>query len=52
MHNVMPTKCLKTENLFDTIKCLIIGSEEIGFQALSIITDNNAINKKRYVFIL
>ena len=42
----MPTKCLKAESLFDIIKCIIIGLEEISFQVLSIITDNNAINKK------
>ena len=23
--NVMPTKCLKAENLFDTVKCIVIG---------------------------
>ena len=44
--HVMPTKCLKAENLFDILKRIIIGLEEIGFQVLSIITDNNAINKK------
>ena len=43
--HVMPTKCLKAESLFDIIKH-IIGLEEIGFQVLSIIIDNNAINKK------
>ena len=43
----MPTKCLKVDNLFDIVKCIIIGLEEkIGFQELSIITDDNAINKK------
>ena len=36
--NVMPTKCLRTENLFDIVKCIIIGLEEIGFQLLSIMT--------------
>ena len=44
--HVMPTKCLKAGSLFDIIKCIIIGLEEIGFQVLSIIIDNNAINKK------
>ena len=44
--HVIPTKCLKAESLFDIIKHIIIGLEEIGFQVLSIITDNNAINKK------
>ena len=45
MH-VMPSKCLKAESLFDIIKCIIIDLEEIDFQVLSIITNNNAINKK------
>ncbi len=48
----MPTKCLKVENLFDIVKRIIIGLEEIGFQVLSIITNNNAINKKSYIFLL
>ena len=43
--HVIPTKCLKAENLFDIVKHIIIGLEEIGFQVLTIITDNNAINK-------
>ena len=42
----MPTKCLKAGNLFNIIKRLIIGLEEIGFKVLCIIMDNNAINKK------
>ena len=46
MH-VMPTKCLKDENLLDIIKRIIIGLEEIDFQVLSIIIDNNAIDKKK-----
>ena len=50
--HVMPIKCLKAENLFDRVKRIIIGLEEIGFQVLSIITDNNAINKKTYIFLL
>ena len=46
----MPTKCLKPENLFDIVKSLKIGLEEIGFQILSIITDNNPKNKKAISF--
>ena len=42
----MPTKCLKAEKLFNIIKRLIIGLEEIGFKVLCVIMDNNAINKK------
>ena len=44
--HVIPTKYLKAESLFDIIKRIIISLEEIGFRVLSIITDNNAINKK------
>ena len=40
---VMSTKRLKAENLFDIVKRIIIGLEEIDFQVLSIITDNNVI---------
>ena len=50
--HIMQTKCLKAESLFDIIKRIIIGLEEIGFQVLSIITDNNAINKKSYIIVL
>ena len=48
---VMPTKFLKAANLFDIVKRIIIGLEEIGFQVSSIITDNNAVNKKGYIFL-
>lgn len=48
--HVMPTKCLLAENLFDIIKRVIIGLEDIGFKVLSVITDNNAINKKAMSF--
>ena len=45
---VTQTKCLQAENLFEMVKCIIIGLEEIGFQVLSILTNNNnAINKKK-----
>ena len=44
----MPTRCLTAENLLDIIKRIIIGLE-IGFQVLSIIT-NNALNKKAIFF--
>ena len=47
--DVVPTKHLQAENLFDIVKRIIIGLE-IGFQVLSIITDNNAINKKAIFF--
>ena len=43
--HMMPTKCLKAENLFNIIKRLIIRLEEIGFKVLCLIMDNNAINK-------
>ena len=47
--HVMPNKCLKAKSFFDIIKRIRIGLEEIGFQVLSIITDNNAINKKKSI---
>ena len=46
----MPTKNLKAENLFDIVKRIIIGLEEIDFQISSIITDNNVINTKAISF--
>ena len=36
-------------NFFEIVKHITIGSEEMGFQVLSIITDNNATNKKLYL---
>ena len=48
--HVIPTKCLEAESLFDIIKRIIMGLEKIGFQVFSIITDNNAINKKAILF--
>ena len=50
--HIMPTKCLEVETLFNIIKRLIIGLEEIGFKVLSVIMDDNAIYKKSFVFIL
>ena len=46
---VMPIKCLKAGNLFDIIRCVITGLEEIGFR---VTIDNNAINKKAMAFLL
>ena len=48
--HIMPNKCLKAENLFITVKHIMIIFVEIDFQVLSIITDNNAINKKVFSF--
>ena len=48
--HVMPTKCLKAENLFAIVKHMIIDLEEIGFQVLSIITNNNVMHKKAISF--
>ena len=48
--HVMPTKCIKAEALFDVIKKIIVGLEDIGFKVISVITDNNAINKKAMSF--
>lgn len=44
--HVMPAKCLKAENLFDIVKRLIVGLEEIGFKVLAVVTDNDTRNKK------
>ena len=50
--HVMPTKCLQVENLFDIVKRIIISLKEIGFQVLSIITDDDTINKKAIYFFV
>ena len=47
--HVMPTKYLKSENLFDVVKCIKIRLKEIGFQVLSIITDNNFAQVQEYI---
>lgn len=50
--HIMPTKCLKAQSLFKILKEIIIGLEEIGFKVISVITDNNAINKNSHVIHL
>ena len=45
MH-VMPNKCRRAKNLFDIVKHIIIGLVDIGFQELSRIRDNIAIDRK------
>ena len=44
---IMATKCLKAENLFDTVKRMVIDLDEIGIYVLPIIANNNAIIKKK-----
>lgn len=48
--HIMPTKCMKAEGLFDVLKRIIIGLEEIGFKIICIVTDNNGINRKAVSF--
>ena len=43
--HVIPSKCFKGNNLFDIAKYVIIALEDIGFRVISLIADNNAINK-------
>ena len=50
--DAMPTKYLQAEKLFDIVKCIIISLEAISVQVLSIITDNNATNKKAISLIV
>ena len=49
--HVMPSKFLTAEGLFAIVKHMIIDLGEIGFQVLSIITDNNVIHKKAISFL-
>ena len=46
--HILPTKRLQTENLYDIVKRISL--EEIGFEILSIITDNDSIYKKAISF--
>ena len=43
---VLPVKALSEESLFEFIKKVILGLENIGFKVLCTITGNNAINRK------
>ena len=44
--HILPVKTLKAEILFTFIKDIVIGLEKIGFRVISVVTDNNSINKK------
>ena len=44
--HIVPTRSMKAGDLFNFIKRVIIGLEEIGLKVVCVITDNNAINSK------
>lgn len=44
--HIIPTKIMKAETLYNIMKSIIVGLEKIGFNVISIVTDNNAINGK------
>ena len=48
--HILPVKTLKAEILFTFIKDIVIGLEKIGFRVISVVTDNNSINKKAMSF--
>lgn len=47
---IMPVQKINAENLFNVIKKVIIGLEEIGFKVICVSSDNNAINGKAMSF--
>lgn len=48
--HILTVRTLKAEILFTFIKDIVIGLEKIGFRVISVVTDNNSINKKAMSF--
>lgn len=48
--HIFPVKTLKAEDLYVFIKKVVLGLEQIGFEVLSVITDNHKINNKAMSF--
>jgi hypothetical protein len=44
--HVLPVKTLTSEDLHKFIRKVIVGLEDIGFNVLCVITDNNSVNRK------
>ncbi|XP_039285920.1 uncharacterized protein LOC120351775 isoform X1 [Nilaparvata lugens] len=43
---ILPVRTIKSETLFYHIKKVTVGLQEIGFNVICVISDNNAINRK------
>ncbi|XP_035227610.1 THAP domain-containing protein 2-like [Stegodyphus dumicola] len=50
--HILPVKSLNAEDLYQYLKKIIIGLENIGYRIVAVVSDNNSINKKRHVIIL
>nr|XP_012225401.1 PREDICTED: uncharacterized protein LOC105673967 [Linepithema humile] len=48
--HILPVKTLQASILHDFIAKIVIGLENIGFEVLAVVSDNNAINKKAMSF--
>ena len=48
--HILPVKTLQASTLYDFIAKIVIGLENIGFEVLAVVSDNNAINKKAMSF--
>lgn len=44
--HILPTVTMKAELLYNLLKRVILGLEDIGFSVICVVTDNNAINGK------
>ncbi|KAK9680521.1 hypothetical protein QE152_g39034 [Popillia japonica] len=44
--HMLPVKTMRADDLYVFIRKVIIGLEDIGFEVLCVVSDNNAINKK------
>lgn len=50
--HILPVHTIKGEDLYTIIKKVIVGLEKIGFEVISVVTDNNALNKKAMSFFV
>lgn len=48
--HILPVKTLDAQTLHNYIEKIVIGLEKLGFEVLSIVSDNNAINSKAMSF--
>lgn len=44
--HILPVKKINAEALFEVVKTLVVGVEAAGFKIVSLVADNNAINRK------
>lgn len=44
--HILPVSKINAGDLFNVVKSVVVGLENVGFRVISIITDNNSINRK------